>query len=223
MGDKFKDRYRIESARLQNWDYGWNALYFVTICTGGRECYFGDVINGSMKYSQIGILADKLWLEIPNQFYDAKLDEYKIMPNHIHAIIQIDKQDSYIENNLNGNIHMDTCKDAINRVSTMQESNTDSISEKGSKIGSDQQKGGITGNKNPMLHDNLSRIIRWYKGRMSYQTRKANVDFYWQSRFHDHIIRDEESLHNIRRYIKENPKKWVVDQLNPENDTDDKK
>lgn len=37
MTDKFQDKYRIPSARLQNWDYGSNAIYFVTICTQGRE------------------------------------------------------------------------------------------------------------------------------------------------------------------------------------------
>ena len=47
--------------------------------------------------------------------------------------------------------------------------------------------GGITGYKNPMLHNNLSKIIRWYKGRTTFESWKTNPDFTWQSRFHDHI------------------------------------
>ena len=46
MADKFKNKYRIPSARLAHWDYGWNAAYFVTICTKNRECYLGDIIDG---------------------------------------------------------------------------------------------------------------------------------------------------------------------------------
>ncbi len=52
--DKFKNKYRIPSARLQNWDYGWNAAYFVTICTADREHYFGKIENDEMIYSIIG-------------------------------------------------------------------------------------------------------------------------------------------------------------------------
>ena len=44
MAEKFRNKYRIKTSRLQNWEYGWNAAYFVTICTDNREYYFGDVI-----------------------------------------------------------------------------------------------------------------------------------------------------------------------------------
>jgi len=47
MPDKFKNKYRIPSARLQNWDYGWNAAYFITICTKNRKHYFGNVVETS--------------------------------------------------------------------------------------------------------------------------------------------------------------------------------
>ena len=43
--DKFRNKYRIPSTRLQNWDYGWNAAYFITICTANRECFFGDIVE----------------------------------------------------------------------------------------------------------------------------------------------------------------------------------
>jgi putative transposase len=66
MPDKFRNRYRIFSNRLQNWNYGWNASCFVTICTQGRECYFGRVLNGKMELSGTGIIANVLWCEITN-------------------------------------------------------------------------------------------------------------------------------------------------------------
>ncbi|MBD3386988.1 hypothetical protein GF407_18940, partial [candidate division KSB1 bacterium] len=56
---KFKNKYRVPSARLKHWDYGWNAVYFVTICTKNHTCYFGNVIDGKMALSEIGKLAEK--------------------------------------------------------------------------------------------------------------------------------------------------------------------
>lgn len=68
--------------------------------------------------------------------------------------------------------------------------------------------GGITGTKNPMIHDNISRIIRWYKGRCSFEMKKIAPHFAWQSRFHDHIIRNHAEYQRISYYIVNNPKKW---------------
>ena len=91
--EKFRDKYRIPSSRLQNWDYSWNAPYFVTICTAKRECYFGDIVNREMHLSDIGKIAQKFWLEIPNHFPFVILDAFVVMPNHVHGIIIIDKPD----------------------------------------------------------------------------------------------------------------------------------
>lgn len=189
---KFANKYRIETLRLRNWDYGSNGMYFITICTGNRNCYFGKIENQRVKLSKMGIIADKIWLEISNKFSFIELDQYIIMPNHIHGILTISK-------------------DAINRVST--ENNTDivvknNVSTKDNTHNANLS-GGITGLHNPMLYDNLSRAIRWYKGRVSYEIRKFRKDFHWQSRFYDIIVRNETSLYYIRRYIRNNPIKWT--------------
>ena len=90
MDEKFKGRYRIPSARWQRWNYGSNGAYFVTICSAGRQCMFGNIIDGKMHLSPIGEIALAEWeksLDIrPNMFCDA----FVIMPNHIHAILRID-------------------------------------------------------------------------------------------------------------------------------------
>ena len=72
-------------------------------------------------------------------------------------------------------------------------------------------RGGITGENNPMLAQNISRIIRWYKGRVTYESRKTDKGFAWQSRFYDRIIRDKRSLYKIRNYIRYNPLHWKGD------------
>lgn len=58
--NKYKNIYRISSARLANWDYGTNATYFITICTKDRICFFRNVQNGELIYNQSGHSAQKL-------------------------------------------------------------------------------------------------------------------------------------------------------------------
>jgi len=87
MEGKFQNRYRIASARASWWDYGQDAAYFVTICTGDRKHFFGNVVNGEIKLSHVGIIADILWHEIKNHAKNIELGEYVVMPNHVHGIL----------------------------------------------------------------------------------------------------------------------------------------
>ena len=64
-------------------------MYFVTICTQNKKCYFGEIENNKMILNDFGKIADKLWQEIPNHNENVRLDEFIIMPNHIHGIIEI--------------------------------------------------------------------------------------------------------------------------------------
>jgi putative transposase len=76
-----------------------------------------------------------------------------------------------------------------------------------------QKTGGFAGTKNPMLNNNISRVIRWYKGICTFNMRKIHADFQWQSRFHDHIIRDDEEYQRIADYINTNPQNWERDKF----------
>lgn len=89
MLDKFKGKYRIKSTRLQNWDYSWDALYYITICTQRKEFYFGDIAKGEMVLSAIGKIAKRYWYEIPKHYPFVELEEFVVMPNHIHGILII--------------------------------------------------------------------------------------------------------------------------------------
>lgn len=84
---KYRDRYRISSTRLQKWDYGWDAAYFITICTAHMEWYFGKIIKENMYLSNIGILADVFWHEIINHSENVELGAFVVMPNHVHGIL----------------------------------------------------------------------------------------------------------------------------------------
>jgi REP element-mobilizing transposase RayT len=90
---KYKNKYRIESARAQWWDYQSKASYFITINTANGRNYFGKIINCKIILSEIGIIAKSEWLKTPLIRRDMNiiLDEFQIMPNHFHAIIIIGK------------------------------------------------------------------------------------------------------------------------------------
>lgn len=62
--DKFKNKYRISSARIQNWDYTSKGAYFITICTQKRAHLFGEIIGCEMQLNEIGQLEEKFWMEI---------------------------------------------------------------------------------------------------------------------------------------------------------------
>ncbi|WP_281225202.1 transposase [Flavobacterium aquiphilum] len=183
MAEKFRNKYRVPSVRLQNWDYGTNGAYFITICTKEMQSFFGEVVNNVMNLNEIGILAEKYWTEIVKKFPYIELGNFQIMPNHMHGILIIDKSITLGETQL---------------------------------IASEQSKnktGGCTGQNNPMLAENISRVIRWYKGRCTFEMRKINQKFEWHNRFHDHIIRNSESFERIQNYIEENPLKWNEDKF----------
>ncbi len=85
----YQEKYRIKSLRLPHWDYSSDGWYFITICTKNMVECFGEVRNFIMGLSDAGCIATKLWQEIPKHFDNVRLDEWVVMPNHLHGIIQI--------------------------------------------------------------------------------------------------------------------------------------
>jgi len=86
----FKNKYRIESARLHGWDYSIPWWYYVTICTKNMNPWFGEVKKGKMVLNDVGKIAFKLFEEIPIHFKYVDIDYFVIMPNHVHGIIIIE-------------------------------------------------------------------------------------------------------------------------------------
>lgn len=243
---KFQNKYRIPSARLQNWDYGENGAYFITICIDKMECLFGDVVSKldvsnanvetrliaslrdtidekcEMQLNELGKIAHDIWEEIPNKFPFVELGNFVIMPNHMHGILIINKfvntrliafENENVEN-ANGNAHVETRLIASKNENVENANRNERVETRlTTSVHDDDKKGGFSGNNNPMFHENISRIIRWYKGRCSFEMRKIHADFNWQSRFYDHIIRDSRAFDTIQNYIEDNPSKWKKDKF----------
>jgi len=197
MSGKFQDRYRIPSTRLQNWDYGWNGIYFITICTKDHEHCFGKIIDTTIELSAIGLLVHQFWCEIPDHFPFISLDAFVIMPNHIHGIIIIDKSE-YKKVDV-----------AINVDATVETQNIASLPSP-LLIPSSLSHSPI-GNKFGPQSQNLASIVRGFKIGVTKFAGVNNIEFKWQSRYHDHIIRNEESFQRIEHYIINNPARWLDD------------
>jgi REP element-mobilizing transposase RayT len=85
--------------RLKEYDYSQSGHYFVTICTKDREEWFGKIESGEMFLSPSGEVARDFWVEIPLHFQHTEIDEFSVMPNHVHGIL-------IIEENTIGNAYM---------------------------------------------------------------------------------------------------------------------
>lgn len=83
------DIHHRQSIRLPGFDYGAPGAYYVTMVTKHRERVFGDVVDGEMILNDVGRAAHACWSALPVHFPTAKLDEFVIMPNHMHGIIWI--------------------------------------------------------------------------------------------------------------------------------------
>jgi putative transposase len=70
-------------------DYTTAGAYFITICTKNRQCLFGAIDNGQMRMNDAGMIAEQCWREIPAHFPHTALDEWVVMPNHVHGIVWI--------------------------------------------------------------------------------------------------------------------------------------
>ena len=75
------------SIRLQGYDYSQAGAYFVTICAQGREYLFGDIVNGALQPNNYAQVVVKWWNAIPEHFPSVELDEFVLMPNHMHGIV----------------------------------------------------------------------------------------------------------------------------------------
>src|SRR5207249_1551313 len=78
-----------KSIRLKGYDYSQPGLYFVTICAFARKCLFGTVVDGVMRVNEAGNIIDECWDDLPNHYPNVELDEFGVMPNHVHGIVAL--------------------------------------------------------------------------------------------------------------------------------------
>ena len=175
--------------RLRGYDYSQPGAYFVSICAQHRKCLFGTIIDGQMRLNEIGEIVVECWNRIPQHFPSVELGEYVIMPNHIHGII---------ESNIVGT--------RSPRPIEAEHSTPPTVGARSPRPTGDSPA--------------LGKIVAYFK----YQSTKHINQHHntpgtriWQRNFYDHVIRDDTDLQRICQYIQDNPMKWALDQLHPDN------
>lgn len=177
------------SLRLQGYDYSRAGFYFVTICCQDRKCVFGDVENGEMILNECGRIASDFLKNASGKYDRIQMHEFVVMPNHVHAIIEITADNA-------GMIHESSLPQ--DESSLPPEPTTVLLYR-------DQRR--------KML---LSKIVGWYKMNTSKQIniiRNMTGSPLWQRNYHERILRDQKSFIRVSNYIRNNPRKWNVDQF----------
>jgi len=180
---KFRNKYRIKSTRLVDWDYTTAWWYYVTICTKNHECFFGEIKKRDVVLSEIGKIIKEEWLKTKLVRENIELDEFVIMPNHIHGIIIIDDVET------TGSVISKEKKEAFQQETTQRVVFT------------------------KLQKNSLGSIIGQFKSVCTKRIRRMGIkDFQWQSNYYDHIIRNQKDLDRIRKYIQQNPLRWELDE-----------
>jgi putative transposase len=87
------NKHHQRSIRLQGYDYSRQGAYFVTLCTTNRECLFGEIVDGKLMLNEYGQIVNEEWLNTALVRPSVELDEYVVMPNHLHGIIVLTDTD----------------------------------------------------------------------------------------------------------------------------------
>ena len=201
IGDAPKRQRRF--IRLQGYDYTRQGAYFVTICTRNRACLLGDIVEGRMRLSKAGRLAQVAWEDLPYHYPHVQIDVWVIMPNHMHGIVILTEAQA---------------TDDDMRVGTDPKINVGTKTDTGTKtdVGAGL-KPAPTAPAAPTRHG-LSEIVRAFK---TFSARRINALHntvgtpFWQRNYYEHVIRNESALDRIRQYIVDNPARWREDPENP--------
>src|SRR4051794_25989448 len=177
------DHHHRQSIRRHGYDW----VYFVSICTQEKALFFEDV--------GVEAIAERCWLAIPEHFLMADLDEWVVMPNHVHGLVVIGGRES------NGR----------HRPGVQLNAPTE-----GNRPGHQPPARRSFPQVSPH-RDALGVIIRTYKGAVTTTCRCEGFGWFaWQRNYYDRIVRNDRELDNIRRYIFENPERWALDEHYPD-------
>ena len=173
--------HRRRSPRLRDYDYTQPGAYFITICAKDRDCVFGHVMDGSMHLNKVAQIVQEEWLGTAFIRREIDLDEFILMPNHVHGIVVIKD-------------------DAV----------------------------GATGRSPLRAHSmprsgpaprSLGSFVAGFKAgstkRINQHRETPGVPV-WQRNYYEHVVRDEEDLRRIQKYIANNPLAWETDKENPD-------
>ena len=188
------------SIRLPGHEHAQPGAYFVRICTHGRACLFGSVVNDEMLVNEWGRIVASCWTELSRHCPSVDLDAFVVMPNHVHGILALTEPVGAGSPRPHG----------VDSPERQPEAHF--------TRGALTRKGAETAPLRPT--PTLGQVVAYFKYESTKrinQLRDIGGKALWQRNYYEHIIRSEGSLHEIREYIVTNPQRWVLDSLHPDN------
>ena len=159
-------KHHRRSIRLLGYDYRQAGAYFVTTVCKDRELVLED--------ERFRTIAEETWLWLAERYEYVDLDEYVVMPNHLHGIVVIRDVGAH------GRAPLPLAPHRPPR--------------------------------------SLGSFVAGFKSAVTKrinEIRDAPGVPVWQRNYYEHVIRDEDDLDRVRRYIAENPLRWEEDPENP--------
>jgi putative transposase len=188
------EKHHRRSIRLPDYNYAQAGAYFVTICTYRKQCWFGDVKQGEMQLNQIGQIVIQEWLKSSEIRQEIELDEWVLMPNHLHGIVWIKDQD---------------------QGRSDRQSDTEGLNQEGLRQEGLRRK--------PLQSRSLGSFVSGFKASVTRHVNLIRYNSalpFWQRNYYESIIRDETHLSNIREYIWNNLQNWDDDEEHPHNNSE---
>ena len=179
-----------KSIRLPNYDYSQTGAYFVTIGTWNHTCLFGDVVDDEVRLNAMGRIVDQAWQEIPAHYPGVTVEDFVVMPNHMHGVILIEEIDT-------------GAADEKNRTADV-----------GARHALDQITGVGAAYMPPVRKATLGVIVATFKAAVTreiHKIREYSSLRVWHRNYYERVIRDEREYEQIVDYIHANPMNWAGD------------
>ena len=203
MENRFRDTYRIPSNRLRGWNYSSSGHYYITIVTAGRNRLFGEINDGEMVLNEIGqIVYDEFFksFELRDELF---LGAFVLMPDHLHAIVILDKSKYECPGHVGMHGHVETHGRASLHPSQPNNPMPPQFQRQPKSVSLF-----VAGFKSATV----KRIDDWIDSNNMAMAKFNKNNPLWQSNYHDHIIRNETEFRNISEYIIRNPIDWKEDE-----------
>ncbi|MCV9927643.1 hypothetical protein OIU83_08280 [Flavobacterium sp. LS1R49] len=232
----FKNKYKSESNRLQNWDYSNEGIYFITLATYDRECIFGSIDSDLMILNNSGKIIENEIIKSIEIRDNWIFHNWIVMPNHIHLLIEIQTVNTQSIDTQSVETHRSASTSSISNNTETHFANT-YIAETHCGAPLQNQNANQSTLKPSRKRNSISSFIAIFKSVTTKQILSLNdiegVDVLarasmcmsiektfvsrtpiWQSNYHDHIVRNYKSLEKIDSYITNNPANWNSESIN---------
>ncbi len=201
------------STRLKGYDYTSAGGYFITVVAFRRECLFGEVLDGQVCLNSLGEIVKNCWEEIPSHFQNVDIDEFVVMPNHVHGIVFIHPMNNGAPfQHVVGATHASPLQNNRHASSLPNNQHTwSTYYDQHASPSSFDPNAPASPPRGP-VPQSLGAIVGSFKSAVSRRAgRELNSSNLWQRNYYEHILRDQSDYERIAGYIHANPGNWGID------------